>query len=216
MKTNNTTNGTKIIQKEYTGDNTEIWRLNVAGDACYGLQNVASGLNIVLRGTNTIGQFPFDCTVNNGKWNLYYQGDGCFTIVQKGALKYLEISDSSMNEGAELSVGDLTGEDNQKFRIEEAADYTGVDHSIISENSVGVAYPNPFVNEIYIPVSIKQSQDIEIALFDLAGRCVYRNMIFLNDGDRELVVSGNNLPSGIYVWRLNGESVHSYGRVVKK
>ena len=112
-------------------------------DRCYGLQNVASGLNIVLRGTNTIGQFPFDCTVNNGKWNLYYQGDGCFTIVQKGALKYLEISDSSMNEGAELSVGDLTGEDNQKFRIEEAADYTGVDHSIISENSVGVAYPNP-------------------------------------------------------------------------
>ena len=90
------------------------------------------------------------------------------------------------------------------------------DGKIISENSVGVAYPNPFVNEIYIPVSIKQSQDIEIALFDLAGRCVYRNMIFLNDGDRELVVSGNNLPSGIYVWRLNGESVHSYGRVVKK
>ena len=100
LKTNNTTNGTKIIQKEYTGDDTEIWRLNVAGDACYGLQNVASGLNIVLRGTNTIGQFPFDCTVNNGKWNLYYQGDGCFTIVQKGALKYLEVSDSSMDEGA--------------------------------------------------------------------------------------------------------------------
>lgn len=216
LKTNNTTNGTKIIQKEYTGDDTEIWRLNVAGDACYGLQNVASGLNIVLRGTNTIGQFPFDCTVNNGKWNLYYQGDDCFTIVQKGALKYLEVSDSSMDEGAELSVGDPTGEDNQKFRIEEVADYTGVDHSIISENSVGIAYPNPFVNEIYIPVSIKQSQDIEISLFDLAGRCVYRNTIFLNDGDRELVVSGNNLPSGIYVWRLNGESVHSYGRVIKK
>ena len=48
LKTNNTTNGTKIIQKEYTGDDTEIWRLNVVGDACYGLQNVASGLNFLL------------------------------------------------------------------------------------------------------------------------------------------------------------------------
>ena len=121
-----------------------------------------------------------------------------------------------MDEGAELSLGELTGEDNQKFRIEEVADYTGIDMSIASENSVGVVYPNPFVDEMYIPVSIKQPQNIEISLFDLAGRCVYRNTIFVTDGSRELVVSGNKLPSGIYVWRLNGESVHSYGRVIKK
>ena len=216
LKTNNTTNGTKIIQKDYTGDDTEIWKLNVAGDACYSLQNVASGLSIVLRGTDMIGQFPFDCTVNNGKWNLYYQGDNSFTIMQKGSLKNLGISDNSMDEGAELSIGEPTGGDNQKFRIEEVADYTGIDQTIVPEYSVGVAYPNPFVDELYIPISVNQPQDIEISVFDLTGRCVYKNIISVDEGNRELCISGKELTSGIYVWRLNGESTHAYGRVIKK
>lgn len=212
---NNTTNGTKIIQKEYTGDKTEIWKLNVAGDACFSLQNVASGLSIVLRGTNTLGQFPFDCTVNNGKWNLYYQGDGCFTIAQKGALKNLEIQNASIEDNAELTIGDPTGNANQLFRLEEVANYAAIE-SVVSTGNVGAAYPNPFTDNLYIPVSVQQAQPAEISLFDLSGRCVYRRTVYLTDGQSDISLCGDMLSGGIYVWQLAGDSIRACGRVMKK
>ncbi len=216
LEADNATNGTKIIQKDYTGDDTEIWKLNVAGDACYSLQNAASGLCIVLRGADTVGQFPFDCTVDNGKWNLHYQGDGCFTISRRGSLMTLAIEDASMEDGAELVIAEPSGNDNEMFRLEEVVDYTSITTVPAgSENPVGEPYPNPFVDEVHIPFSSAEAQNVRISLFDLAGRCVYNHAELVAEGTTELVIPGNSLSAGIYVWCLDGESGHSCGRVVK-
>lgn len=216
LKANNATNGTKIIQKGYTGDDTEIWKLNVAGDDCYNLQNAASGLSIVLRGTSAIGQFPFDCTVDNGKWNLHYQGDGCFTITQRESVMGLAIQDASMEDGAELVITESSGGGNGKFRLEEVVDYASVGETMADGgNSVGNPYPNPFSTEVHIPFSSDAAQSVKVSLFDLAGRCVYNCAEFVGRGLTELVIPGGNLSDGIYVWSLDGEFGHSFGRVMK-
>ena len=217
LEADNATNGTGIIQKDYTGDDTEIWKLNVAGDDCYNLQNAASGLCITLRGTDMIAQFPFDYTVNNGKWNLHYQGDGCFTITQRESVMGLAVQDASMDDGAALVITEPSGGSHAMFRLEEVVDYTSVDETTAAGDghAVGCPYPNPFADKVHIPFFSDASQSVRVSLFDLAGRCVYRHAETVGKGTMELVVPDSHLSAGIYVWSLDGEFGHSCGRVIK-
>jgi hypothetical protein len=75
--------------------------------------------------------------------------------------------------------------------------------------SIGPLYPNPFGLRATLPVQLAESSPVRVTLFDLQGRAVRVLMDRqMPAGRHELVVSGIDLPPGVYVIRLeaNGYS----------
>lgn len=216
IKTNNSINGTKIVQRAYAGTTDQLWRIEVAGDACYTITSVASGLSITLRGTGTIAQFPFECITNNGKWNLYYQGNGVYHIGGKGTIRNLEIVNNSLEDESELSIADASTGTNQLFSIEEETNFSHIDQP--SDNNIkGIAYPNPFSHSITIPLTLNEEQNLIFSVFDLVGNTIYQKSINRPAGSTEIIWNAaSGIAPGTYIYRLIGKSFNSTDKIVKE
>ena len=68
-------------------------------------------------------------------------------------------------------------------------------------------YPNPFNPSTIIGFSLPRATDIELIVFDLAGRRV-KKLIggFKSAGEHQLAFEFHDLPSGVYVYRLHAGS----------
>ena len=63
--------------------------------------------------------------------------------------------------------------------------------------------PNPFAEQTTLSIHLPTDTDVNIRLFDIAGREVRRlNLGQLAEGQHEIVVRRNDLPSGTYFCRL--------------
>jgi hypothetical protein len=72
------------------------------------------------------------------------------------------------------------------------------------------AYPNPFRESFTLVVPAERGDNVEVLLYDLAGRLVYGNKFSnLNEGDNNLTIRSDHGSTGIYLVRvvyLNKES----------
>ena len=79
--------------------------------------------------------------------------------------------------------------------------------SVISEFNLSQNFPNPFNNSTIIKYYVPKSSNVVIKVFDILGNEV---AILVSDekstGDYRIDFSGNNLPSGIYFYRLQAGS----------
>ena len=62
------------------------------------------------------------------------------------------------------------------------------------------AYPNPATHSVTIPYSIKNAEVMSI--YSIKGELV--EQLTLTPGDNKVVVSTDNMPSGIYIYRIGG------------
>lgn len=102
------------------------------------------------------------------------------------------------------------------------------DHSI-DKNHIGVAHPNPFVNEVKLPGYYNASGDIllvSITILNVTGVEVFKAEQEINQ--RGLVQpiwkgvnnQSNNLPSGLYIYRVafrqGDKTLRSQGKILKQ
>ena len=81
---------------------------------------------------------------------------------------------------------------------------------------LSAAYPNPFTPQTVFTLIVRRSQHVRLALYDLTGRRV--DMLFegfLQAGTpHRFTIQGNDLPSGVYVYRVVGEGFSDSRAVV--
>ncbi len=87
---------------------------------------------------------------------------------------------------------------------------TGIDNNLPDlpeTHLLSAAYPNPFTPQTAFTLTVRRSQNVRIALYDLTGRRVDTLLDgFLNAGTlHHFKIKGNDLPSGVYVCRVVGE-----------
>lgn len=69
--------------------------------------------------------------------------------------------------------------------------------------AIGPAFPSPAQNSLTIPVTLDQPTDIEVAVYDLAGRQVYSiQKGMLAGGEHEISLNINNLSTGLYTFMI--------------
>ena len=73
---------------------------------------------------------------------------------------------------------------------------------------LSAAYPNPFTPQTEFALTLRRAQHVRVALYDLTGRRVDTLFEgFLQAGTpHRFTIEGGDLPSGVYVYRVLGES----------
>lgn len=208
------TSGTTIVQQTFNEAHHQLWRPYLVGDAYYGIQSVSSRLFISLRGGRYIQQFPFDGTLDIGKWGLQCVGENQYCIIAKGTGQVLEVTSSSTEENASLGLGAFTGADNQLFVLEE---FNG-GSDIHQEKSYDLSpYPNPFTTSVNIPVNMDKPDVLSLSIFNLSGNLVYREDRTVAGGLETFCWTPEmGLPQGIYMYKIEGQSLHTNGKLFKK
>ena len=111
-----------------------------------------------------------------------------------------------------------------RFRLKQV-DFDGTfEYSPVEEISVRLesayqlskAYPNPFNPQSTFTLTVGRDQEVHITLHDLLGKEVGLIHSGLMEGQQEqhFVIDGSRLPSGTYLYRVNGEFFSTSGRVL--
>lgn len=78
---------------------------------------------------------------------------------------------------------------------------------IVDTHVLSNAYPNPFNPSAVFTLSVNKSQQVRVGLYDMLGRQM--DMIFdgtVDVGDvKEFTIRGEEIPSGMYFYRVEGE-----------
>ena len=85
------------------------------------------------------------------------------------------------------------------------------------ENNISVtSYPNPFKTEITINISLEKGGLLDVKIFDQAGKVIeVLNNNYRPQGTHEFKFIGNNLPNGIYYYRVSSNQSLANGKLVK-
>jgi len=148
--------------------------------------------------------------IQDGKCGIAVWGDDHTTSEIDGAIKgeELEVSLHNVSEMVPVKIETIFGEDKYStdgFSVLRIQDVKA------SPGQFGIvdAYPNPFNNRSSIKYNLKESSEIDLALFDLTGRRVLdlvsgRKKI----GQYSITIEGSSLSSGMYIVRLQaGEQI---------
>lgn len=75
--------------------------------------------------------------------------------------------------------------------------------SVIDGYYLGDAYPNPFNPSTLIKFSVPSKQHVKLEVFNVLGEIISTLLNDeVNEGENEVVFNGNNLASGIYIYKL--------------
>ncbi len=78
-----------------------------------------------------------------------------------------------------------------------------------------VLYPNPFVEYFSIGLEgYKFNEEFSVSLFDINGKQIYSNRMMVSE--LQVIQLGKNLPSGMYLLRLESSSIDKTYKLVKK
>ncbi len=214
LQQNNQLSGTNIVQQSFNTGKHQCWKIKVAGEACYTLESVYSGLFITSRGTGNLQQYPFDCIADNGKWILDYQGDELFAIHPKKSVKAIGIPNNQTDENVLLTVLDNTGTDNQLFYIEEVDSNLSIDESMDMKHNLA-PYPNPFSSHIIIPLYCHQPETVDFRIYNFSGALVYQSYKSIQAGLNRLEWNAPDMAPGLYLYQIKSKYQNINGRILK-
>jgi hypothetical protein len=96
--------------------------------------------------------------------------------------------------GAACTIGFVSGSRETELILDEKSE-----EEFLNNESVFVAYPNPFSSLLNLSISnIKDMQIMQYSLFDAAGRLVLNNYFNLNAGNNNIEINLSDLESGFY------------------
>jgi hypothetical protein len=75
-------------------------------------------------------------------------------------------------------------------------------------------YPNPTQGNVTLLINYPISNDIEVAIVDLAGKLVYQNIIPLLSGVNQKILDVNHLTSGIYILTIKSEKINTSQKLI--
>ena len=97
---------------------------------------------------------------------------------------------------------------NENFSI---LDNTGTEDDLVS--SMVKVYPNPFKNGFWLEIPLDGR--VSVDLIDIQGRVVYQNALFFTPHERKKI-SLEDMPKGLYYYRIVGENEVFSGKVLKE
>ncbi len=105
---------------------------------------------------------------------------------------------------------DCQGGQSEKIAINEDISNENSDFNVIP------AYPNPFSETTRLQITVAESQNISIDLFDYMGRKVlsFENRYLEAGTFSEIVIDGNDLPNGIYSCKISGNKFQETFKLV--
>ena len=80
------------------------------------------------------------------------------------------------------------------------AQTTGTGNSVNMEGQQYLLYPNPNDGNITITQTVEDNELVQIEIFDLLGRVVYRNSVNFDEGSYKLQMT--NLMPGMYLAQI--------------
>ncbi|MFH1052608.1 MAG: T9SS type A sorting domain-containing protein [bacterium] len=90
---------------------------------------------------------------------------------------------------------------NVRFTYEHAA--VGID-DFTSSNTQTINYPNPFSDETTIQFALEEAGNVNITIYDINGKPVTsKKLTGLSSGEQQYRFNSGNLPSGIYLYRID-------------
>lgn len=133
-------------------------------------------------------------------------------IIRVRALTSLKLS-SVFNTNASFdNLGSLGGEPRSlalNFR-QDPLPYS------IEETTILKPQPNPTSYDAKIPVRLSQTGQVRVEIADLSGKITWQRAIDLTPGNHLLDVAAESMPqAGVYVWRVQTESMTASGKLVK-
>lgn len=78
------------------------------------------------------------------------------------------------------------------------------------------AWPNPFKGTLHLLVQANTAQEATIKLSDVRGRQVYTSQLYLQTGANELELQLKDLPSGLYILRVQGGQLQESLKLIHK
>jgi len=89
----------------------------------------------------------------------------------------------------------------------------GVKENAIVENHFNV-YPNPSNGELWLNFTNTTSQEISIEVIDITGRVMFSERQHFVPGDHKVMLSLNDLVTGIYVVKLSGKGLNEQRKII--
>ncbi len=92
-----------------------------------------------------------------------------------------------------------------------------VEENLFIKNEL-INFPNPFSNETTIIFSLDKSTDVNISIYDINGKILKSEVLKgLASGEQQYKFNSGNLPSGIYLYRIeNGREQYFNSFVINK
>ena len=98
----------------------------------------------------------------------------------------------------------------------DVSNWLSADDAIPLKLSINKIYPNPFNPVTYIDYSVSENDIVSLDVYDINGRHV--NSLFNNRfhlaGDYNYMFNASNLPSGVYIVKLESLSHLDYRKVI--
>ena len=92
---------------------------------------------------------------------------------------------------------------------------TAITNFSSKEWKVYPAYPNPFSEQVAIPVFLPQATDLTFKVYDLSGRMVISAQQSLSAGTNTLIIDRQHLNgSGVYFYQIKSGNLEKQGKVV--
>ncbi|MCH2194240.1 T9SS type A sorting domain-containing protein [Kordia sp.] len=83
---------------------------------------------------------------------------------------------------------------------------------IENENNAILAIPNPMTSKTTIRFTSKQSEDVQLYIYDQVGKVVYTMKVSTKIGQNEIPLNRNNWRSGLYFCKIEGKT-QTYKRI---
>ena len=180
-----------------------------------GPDTVKAGDTLRLTAYTPIMPFPaFTVTTFNIK-----PGDTIEQVRNVGFLRYpydsvnlcLNISISNTND----PIMDTVAANNDVCAtIYHRDDPTGIIEQF-KNNASAKLYPNPMSNNVYLSTNVSAAQTGELQLTDLLGRVVMTQKLNLN-GAQHIMLNVEELPLGMYVYKISSSDIMLTGRIEKQ
>ncbi|MEL7530025.1 MAG: T9SS type A sorting domain-containing protein [Bacteroidota bacterium] len=109
------------------------------------------------------------------------------------------------------NIGYVTVESFSSVSIEEEMEEQ------VAYGKLSMSYPNPFSEETAIRFRVPQAEKVQMTLYDMQGKMI---KALLNEhkqsGEFEVLVSGQNLPDGLYFYQLQIGDHRESGKLIKR
>ncbi len=163
-----TANGTEIVQYPYTGNLSQHWVLNDAGNGYFFITSAASNKSMDVQAKSTadgatILQYTTGtATSTNQHFRLEQNTDGSYNIIARHSNKCLQIPDASTASGALLKQVTCGAENSQKFILHRLVVASSPEEEALANELL--LYPNPSRSGFRLQASFRFSYLVYDAL----------------------------------------------------
>lgn len=186
-----TGDGANVHQWEYVSGTNQRWTVTSVGGGYYRLNAVHSGKALevqnwyVNNGAN-VAQNTYNGGANQ-QWLIESVGGGYYRVINRYSGKALDVSGgaTATQNGANVHQWDYLGGTNQQWQFVQVGT-SGRDASteevILTEETVINSYPNPFNEELTIPVNMDKEGKASFKILSLSGSVVFEKELHLPKG----------------------------------